>query len=59
MLVLEYKIKAKPKQYQAIEEAIRTAQFIRNKAIRYGASTRKKKVRIIVARQEPDIPRNT
>ena len=35
MLVLEYKIKAKPKQYQAIEEAIRTTQFIRNKAIRY------------------------
>lgn len=35
MLVLEYKIKAKPKQYQAINEAIRTVQFIRNKSIRY------------------------
>ena len=35
MLVLEYKIKANSKQYQAIEEAIRTTQFIRNKAIRY------------------------
>lgn len=35
MLVLEYKIKAKPSQYKAIEEAIRTVQFIRNKAIRY------------------------
>src|SRR5919199_272701 len=35
MLVLEYKIKAKPQQYKAIEEAIRTVQFIRNKAIRY------------------------
>ena len=35
MLVLEYKVKAKPKQYQAIEDAIRTVQFIRNKAIRY------------------------
>ena len=35
MLVLEYKIKAKPQQYKAIEEAIRTVQFIRNKAIHY------------------------
>src|SRR5919199_1663257 len=35
MLVLEYKIKAKPSQYKVIEEAIRTVQFIRNKCIRY------------------------
>lgn len=35
MLVLEYKIKAKPQQYKAVDEAIRTVQFIRNKAIRY------------------------
>ncbi|HEY9709684.1 MAG TPA: transposase [Oculatellaceae cyanobacterium] len=35
MLVIEYKIKAKPSQYKAVEEAIRTVQFIRNKAIRY------------------------
>jgi putative transposase len=35
MLVLEYKIKAKPQQYKAIDEAIKTVQFIRNKAIRY------------------------
>jgi putative transposase len=35
MLVLEYKVKAKPSQYKAIDEAIRTVQFIRNKAIRY------------------------
>ena len=35
MRVLEYKIKAKPSQYKAIDEAIRTVQFIRNKAIRY------------------------
>src|ERR687886_2009738 len=35
MLVLEYKIKAKLQQYKAIDEAIRTVQFIRNKAIRY------------------------
>jgi putative transposase len=35
MLVLEYKIKAKPSQCKAIDEAIRTVQFIRNKCIRY------------------------
>jgi putative transposase len=35
MLVLEYKIKAKPHQYKAIDEAIRTVQFIRNKCLRY------------------------
>ena len=35
MRVLEYKIKGKPSQYQAIEPAIRTTQFVRNKAIRY------------------------
>ena len=35
MLVIEYKIKAKQFQYRAIEEAIRTVQFIRNKSIRY------------------------
>ncbi|QSJ20455.1 transposase [Nostoc sp. UHCC 0702] len=35
MLVLEYKIKGTKLQYQAIDEAIRTIQFIRNKAIRY------------------------
>jgi putative transposase len=35
MQVLEYKIKAKPNQYRAIDDAIRTVQFIRNKSIRY------------------------
>jgi len=35
VLVLEYKIKAKRQQYQAIDDAIRTVQFVRNKAIRY------------------------
>lgn len=35
MLVLEYKIKAKSNQYQAIEDAIRTTQFVRNKCLRY------------------------
>ena len=36
MFVLEYKVrKPKPQQVQAIEEAIRTAQFVRNKVLRY------------------------
>ena len=35
MLVLEYKVKGKNSQYKAIEEAIRTTQFVRNKAIQY------------------------
>lgn len=35
MLVLEYKVKGNKQQYQAIDEAIRTTQFVRNKAIRY------------------------
>ncbi|MBE9212369.1 transposase [Plectonema cf. radiosum LEGE 06105] len=41
MLVLEYKIVAKKKQHQAIEEAIRTTQFIRNKCIRYWMDSKK------------------
>ena len=35
MLVLEYKVKASLGQYKAIDEAIRTVQFIRNKCLRY------------------------
>lgn len=35
MLVLEYKVKASKRQYKAIDEAIRTVQFIRNKCLRY------------------------
>ncbi|AFZ47334.1 transposase [Cyanobacterium stanieri PCC 7202] len=34
MIVLEYRLKGKQYQYQAIDDAIRTAQFIRNKALR-------------------------
>ena len=33
--ITEYKIKAKQRQYGAIDEAIRTGQFVRNKALRY------------------------
>ena len=36
MFVLEYKVRTpKPNQIQAIEEAILTAQFVRNKCIRF------------------------
>jgi putative transposase len=35
MLVLESKLKANPIQQIAIDEAIRTVQFVRNKALRY------------------------
>jgi putative transposase len=34
MLVFEYKAVGKPEQYRAIDEAVRTAQFVRNKALR-------------------------
>jgi putative transposase len=35
MIVLEYRVKGKQHQYNAIDDAIRTTQFLRNKAIRY------------------------
>jgi putative transposase len=35
MIVLEFKARVKPIQAVAIDEAIRTAQFVRNKALRY------------------------
>lgn len=35
MIVLEFKAKGKTTQYAAINEAIRTAQFVRNKCLRY------------------------
>lgn len=34
MIIYELKIKAKQHQYQAIDEAIRTAQFVQNKCLR-------------------------
>jgi putative transposase len=40
MFVLEFKVKAKPNQYQAIDEAIRSAQFIQNKCLRYWMDNR-------------------
>jgi putative transposase len=35
MIVLEFKARTKPSQASSIDEAIRTAQFVRNKALRY------------------------
>jgi putative transposase len=40
MIVLEFKVKGKTTQYSAIDEAIRTAQFVRNKCIRYWMDNR-------------------
>jgi putative transposase len=40
MIVLEFKAKGKTTQYAAIDEAILTAQFIRNKAIRHWMDNR-------------------
>ncbi|MFH7025212.1 MAG: RNA-guided endonuclease InsQ/TnpB family protein [Heteroscytonema crispum UTEX LB 1556] len=35
MIIYEFKIKGKDEQYRAIDEAIRTSQFIQNKCLRY------------------------
>uniref|UniRef100_A0A1D9G3J5 Transposase n=1 Tax=Moorena producens (strain JHB) TaxID=1454205 RepID=A0A1D9G3J5_MOOP1 len=35
MIILEFKAKGKKHQYSAIDEAIRTVQFIRNSCLRY------------------------
>ena len=40
MIVLEFKAKGKTTQYAAVDEAIRTAQFVRNKCIRYWMDNR-------------------
>jgi len=40
MIVLEFKAKGKTTQYAAVDEAIRTAQFVRNKAIRFWMDNR-------------------
>jgi putative transposase len=40
MLVLEAKLKGKTEQYHLIDEAIRTALFVRNKALRYWMDNR-------------------
>ena len=35
MIILEFKVKAKPAQFAAIDDAIRTGQFVQNKCLRY------------------------
>jgi len=40
MIVLEFKAKGKTTQYTAIDEAIRTAQFVRNKCVRFWMDNR-------------------
>jgi putative transposase len=40
MIVLEFKAKGKTTQYAAIDEAIRTSQFVRNKCIRFWMDNR-------------------
>ena len=35
MIILEFRLAGKPRQFNAIDEAIRTTQFIRNKCERY------------------------
>ena len=41
MFIIEYKVKAKEIQYRAIDEAIRTSQFVRNKALRFWVDNEK------------------
>ncbi len=41
MLVLEFKVRAKQYQYTAIDEAIRTAQFVQNKCLRFWMDNQK------------------
>ena len=41
MLVLEFEVRhPKPHQFNAIDEAIRTAQFVRNQCLRYWMDNR-------------------
>lgn len=40
MLSYEYKVKPKQQQISAIDEAIRTSQFVRNKVLRYWMDNR-------------------
>ncbi|MEB3340771.1 transposase [Okeania sp.] len=35
MIIYQFKVKAKPQQYEAIDEAIKTSEFIQNKCLRY------------------------
>ncbi|MGJ5673339.1 MAG: RNA-guided endonuclease InsQ/TnpB family protein [Nostochopsis sp.] len=41
MIIYEFKVKGKDRQYLAIDDAIRTSQFIQNKALRYWMDNKK------------------
>ena len=40
MVIVESRLVGKPRQFAALDEAIRTTQFIRNKCVRYWQDTR-------------------
>jgi putative transposase len=44
VIIYEFKVKGKDKQYKAIDDAIRTSQFIQNKCLRYWMDNKAKKV---------------
>jgi len=44
MIIYEFKVKGKEKQYRAIDEAIRTSQFIQNKCLRLWMDNKDSKV---------------
>jgi putative transposase len=44
MIVYEFKCKGKDKQYRAVDDAIRTSQFIQNKCLRYWMDNKDEKV---------------
>lgn len=48
MIVLELALKGKPQQYRVIDEMICTAQFVRNKALRYWLDLRYKTAKLAI-----------
>jgi putative transposase len=44
MIIYEFKVKGKDRQYKAIDDAIRTSQFIQNKCLHYWIDNKDKKV---------------
>jgi putative transposase len=61
MLVFEFKAYGKKQQFDALDEAIRTVQFIRNKALRFWMDNEKvnkydlNKYSTVLARLKPTI----
>ena len=39
MIILDFRLRGKPRQFSAIDEAIRATQFVRNKCVRYWQDT--------------------